>query len=145
MISGGVQHSWHRISKTHISKVVYYITFRQAALFSFFTFVLLLYNCIFSVYVIIQKPDIRGHLKSTFIEEGRGRVIEKQTKMNRGRRGSSICVRSLFLKKMLRFSKWSFVFILQFFLLIIMKIDFSARFYFAQLFSALSIISLAHF
>ena len=59
----------------------------------------------------------RGHSKSTFVEEGRG-VIEKRTKTNRGRmggggRGPSMCVRS-FKKKMLRFSKWSFINILQF-------------------------------
>ena len=46
-----------------------------------------------------------GHSKSTFVEEGKGgEAIEKQTKMNMGR-GPSMCVHSLFLKKMLRFSK----------------------------------------
>ena len=63
-----------------------------------------------------------GHSKSTFVEEGKGgEVIEKQTKMNMGR-GPSMCVHSLFLKKMLRFSKWSFIDILQFFLLIVMTV-----------------------
>ena len=47
-----------------------------------------------------------------------GRGIEKRTKTNRGRGCTSMCVRSL-KKKMLRFWKWSFIIILQFFLLII--------------------------
>ena len=50
---------------------------------------------------------------------GRGRVIEKQTKTNRGRWG---VLAFAFLKKMLRFSKWSFIVILQFFLLLIMAV-----------------------
>ena len=68
---------------------------------------------IFSL-VVIQKVRL--------LRRGRGgEVIEKQTKMNMGR-GPSMCVHSLFLKKMLRFSKWSFIDILQFFLLIIMAV-----------------------
>ena len=114
---------------------------------------------IFSL-VVIQKVRL--------LRRGRGgEVIEKQTKMNMGR-GPSMCVHSLFLKKMLRFSKWSFIDILQFFLLIVMTvlnikpswniifspvneccaIAFASHFYFAELlvlFSVLSIIVLAHF
>ena len=68
---------------------------------------------IFSL-VVIQKVRL--------LRRGRGgEVIEKQTKMNMGR-GPSMCVHSLFLKKMLRFSKWSFIDILQFFLLIVMTV-----------------------
>ena len=44
---------------------------------------------------------------------GGGDVIEKRTKTNRGSAGPTMCVRSL-LKKMLRFSKGSFVVILVF-------------------------------
>ena len=33
------------------------------------------------------------------VDEGTGGVIEKRTKINRGRRGPSMCVHSLFLKK----------------------------------------------
>ena len=52
-------------------------------------------------------------------EEG---VIEKWTKTNR-EKGVLACVYSHFLiKKMLRFSKWSFIVILQFFLLIIIAV-----------------------
>ena len=47
--------------------------------------------------------------------EGGGGVIEKRTKMNRGSGGPTMCVRSL-LKKMLRFSKGSFIVILVFFI-----------------------------
>ena len=49
---------------------------------------------------------VRGHTKSTFVQDGRGGVIEKQTKKKRDGGGGclSMCVRSLF-KKMLRFSK----------------------------------------
>ena len=44
--------------------------------------------------------SIRGHSKSKSIEEeGRGKVIEKQTKTNRGRESPSTCVSSLFQKK----------------------------------------------
>ena len=64
---------------------------------------------------------LKGHSKSMFVEDWRG-FIEKQTKMNRGREGPSICVHSLFKKKMLRFSKKSFIAILQFFLLIILAV-----------------------
>ena len=68
---------------------------------------------IFSL-VVIQKVRL--------LRRGRGgEVIEKQTKMNMGR-GPSMCVHSLFLKKMLRFSKWSFIDIVQFFLLIVMTV-----------------------
>ena len=47
-------------------------------------------------------------------------VIEKRTKKTG--EGPSMCVRSLFFKKMLWFSKWSFMVILQFFLLIVMAV-----------------------
>ena len=72
--------------------------------------------CVVFIYVSINKNyrdifNLGGHSKSMFVEE-------KRTKTNmRGR--LSLCIRSL-LKKMLRFSKWSFIVILQFFLLIIM-------------------------
>ena len=51
-------------------------------------------------------------------------VIEMRTKTKRGRkeRGVQSCVYVRFFKKMLRFSKWSFIVILQFFLLIIMAV-----------------------
>ena len=49
---------------------------------------------------------VRGYSKGMFIEEGSGRVIEKQTKTSRRRGVPSMCVRSVFLKNMLRFSKW---------------------------------------
>ena len=48
---------------------------------------------------------VRGYSKGMFIEEGSGRVIEKQTKTSRRRGVPSMCVRSVFLKNMLRFSK----------------------------------------
>ena len=51
----------------------------------------------------VQKR-IRGHSKSTFVEEGRGRSLKSEQKRARGG-GPNMCVRSLFLKKMLRFSK----------------------------------------
>ena len=89
----------------------------------------------------------RGHSKSTFVEDGKGGVIEKRTKGNRGM-GVLAFVYVRFFKKNAEIFKMKFFFILQFFLLSIMKIDFSARFYFAQifvLFSALSIIFFAHF
>ena len=69
------------------------------------------------------KLCIRGHLKSTFVEEGRvgkGKSLKSEQKQT-GVGGPSIHVR-FFLKKMLRSSKWSFKVILQFFLLIIMAV-----------------------
>ena len=71
---------------------------------------------------VMSKDFKRGYSKSTFVEErrggrGGGGVIEKRTKTNRG---SGVLV--LFWKKMLRFSKWSFIVIFQFFLLIIMAV-----------------------
>ena len=80
--------------------------------------------------------SLRSHSKSTYIKKG--------TKTNRGSRGVLACVYVRFFKKnWLRFLKWSFIVILQFLLLIVLKIDSSARFYFAQLFifSALSIMA----
>ena len=72
-----------------------------------------------------RKCLTRGHSKSTFVEEGRrrgGEVTEKWIKTNRGR-GVLACVYVRFFKKnILRFSKWSFIIILQFFLLIIMAV-----------------------
>ena len=55
-----------------------------------------------------------------FVEEGGSSLKSKQK--GTGNRGPSTCVRSLFLEKMLRFSKWSFKVILQFFILIIMTV-----------------------
>ena len=63
----------------------------------------------------------RGHSKSTFIEEGK----EGHWKANKNKQGEgspSVCVRSPFLKKMLKFSKWSFIVIHQFLLLSIMAV-----------------------
>ena len=80
--------------------------------------------------------------------KGGGRSLKSEQKRTGGGGRPSMCVRSLFLKKMLRFSKWSFVVIPQFFLLIVMKMDSSACFYFAQLlvlFPPQSNIFFAHF
>ena len=56
-----------------------------------------------------------------FVEEGRGGVIEKRTKTNRGMEVlARVYLR--FFKKILRFSKSSFIVIFQFFLLIIMAV-----------------------
>ena len=67
---------------------------------------------------------LRDHSK-TFAEEerGGGRRHWKANKNEQGEEGGrpSMCVRSL-LKKMLRFSKWSSIIILQFFILIIMAV-----------------------
>ena len=60
--------------------------------------------------------DVWGHSKSTFVEERGEGVIEKRTKKNRGR-GVLAFVFVRFFEKTLRFSKWSFIVILQFFLL----------------------------
>ena len=100
--------------------------------------------------------------------EGGGEVNEKRSKTNKG--GSQhVCTFALFKKKMLWFSKWSFIVILQFFLLIIIAVSnikpswkiiifgpvnewraiaFGSPFYFAHLFvlvSALFIITLCIF
>ena len=72
--------------------------------------ILLLFKLYFPLGVIQKVRSLRG----------RG-VIEKRTKTNKGRGSPSMCVRSL-LKKMLRFSKWIFIVIIQFFLLIIMAV-----------------------
>ena len=76
----------------------------------------------------------------------RGEVIEKRTKRTVGGRSQHLCA-CTFLKKNADIFKMK-LYILQFFLLIIMKIYFSACFYFAQLFvlfSAPSIVFFAHF
>ena len=89
---------------------------------------------------VIQKVRSLG--------KGEGRSLKSEQKRTGGGGRPSMCVRSLFLKKMLRFSKWSFIVIPQFFLLIVMKIDSSACFYFAQLlvlFPPQSNIFFAHF
>ena len=41
---------------------------------------------------------VRGHTKSTFVQDGRGGVIEKRTKKKREGECLSMCVRSLFKK-----------------------------------------------
>ena len=46
----------------------------------------------------------------------------KLNKKKQGEGSPSMCVRLLFKKKMLRFSKWSFIVILRFFLLIVMAV-----------------------
>ena len=92
-----------------------------------------------------------------------------KAKKNKQEKGVLVCAYVHFFKKMLRFSKSSFIVILQFLLLIIMTvwnikpswkiiifspvnewhaIDFASPFYFTRLFilfSALSIIFFAHF
>ena len=65
----------------------------------------------------------RDHSENTFVEGKEGGSHWKANKNEQGEgEGPSICVRSLFKKKMLRFSKWSFIVILQFFLLVIMAV-----------------------
>ena len=64
---------------------------------------------------------IRGHSKSTFVEEER----RDHWKANKNEQGEGVlaCLYVRFLKKnILRFSKWSFTVILQFFLLLIMAV-----------------------
>ena len=64
---------------------------------------------------------VRGHSKSTFVEEGRESLKSEQIWKGGGGGGvPTMCVCSLFLKQMLRFSKRSLIVILQFLLLIIM-------------------------
>ena len=41
---------------------------------------------------------VRGYTKSTFVQDGRGGVIEKRTKKKREEGCLSMCVRSLFKK-----------------------------------------------
>ena len=63
-----------------------------------------------------------SHSKSTFVEEWKeGRSLKSKQKWT-GEGSPSMCVHLLFVKKMLRFSKGSFLDILQFFLLIVMTI-----------------------
>ena len=67
---------------------------------------------------------LRGHSKSTFVEEGSGGGNWKAYK-NEQEEGQGVlaCVYVCFFKKkMLRLSKWSFIVILHFFLLIIMAV-----------------------
>ena len=64
-----------------------------------------------------QIKTCKGSFKKYVVERGEG-VIEKRTKTG----VVLACVRSLFLKQMLIFSKLSFIVILQFFLLIIMAV-----------------------
>ena len=68
------------------------------------------------------NPLIGGHSKSKFVEEGRGGDHWKANKSKQGEEGSQHMCTFAFFKKMLRFSKWSFIVILQFFLLIIMGV-----------------------
>ena len=70
-----------------------------------------------------QIKACKGSFKKYVVERGEG-VIEKRTKTSKGEGGGMVlaCVRSLFLKQMLTFSKLSFIVILQFFLLIIMAV-----------------------
>ena len=64
---------------------------------------------------------VRSHSKSTFVEERR---VVGHWKANENEKGEGVltCMSVCFFKKMLRFSKWSFITILQFFLLIIMAV-----------------------
>ena len=67
-------------------------------------------------------PLLWGHSKSMFVERGEGGHW-KANKNEQGEGGGpSMCVCLLFLKQILAFSKWSFIVILQFFLLIIMVV-----------------------
>ena len=67
-------------------------------------------------------PLLWGHSKSMFVERGEGGHW-KANKNEQGEGGGpSMCVCLLFLKQILAFSKWSFIVILQFFLLIIMAV-----------------------
>ena len=59
--------------------------------------------------------------KVCLLRRGGEGIPEKRTKMIRGR-GVLACVYVRFFKKMFRFSKWSFIVTLQFFLLIIMAV-----------------------
>ena len=74
--------------------------------------VMICYWCFFSIKGSFKKYVLWGG--------GEGGVIEKRTQTNWGWGFPNMCVRSLFKKKMLRFSKWIFIVILQIFLLIIM-------------------------
>ena len=86
---------------------------------------LVLHNFLKTVLSTIRMATmifVRGHSKVRPLRRGGGEVIEKRTKTNRAR-GVLSCVYVRFLKKkMLRFSKWSFIVLLQFFLLIIMAV-----------------------
>ena len=67
---------------------------------------------------------LRGHSKSTFVEEGSegGNWKANKNEQEEGQ-GVLACVYVCFFKKkMLRLSKWSFIVILHFFLLIIMAV-----------------------
>ena len=86
---------------------------------------LVLHNFLKTVLSTIRMATmifVRGHSKVRSLRRGGGEVTEKRTKTNRAR-GVLSCVYVRFLKKkMLRFSKWSFIVLLQFFLLIIMAV-----------------------
>ena len=67
------------------------------------------YYDVMSIFFLKNKLKhwhIRGHSKSMFIVEGRG-VIERQTKMNRGR-GVLACVYVHFFNKNIEISKMKF-------------------------------------
>ena len=68
-----------------------------------------------------QIEHNRDHSKSTFIEEKREGSLKSEQNWTWGG-GVLACVYVRFLKKMLRFSKWPFILILQFFLLTIMTV-----------------------
>ena len=90
-------------------KVIYYKTSYKKSLKTISFFI-----------TIFKSNCFKGLIKKYVRWGGEGvGVIEKRTKTNRERRDPSMCVRSLFWKKVLRFSKWSFIVILQFFLLVI--------------------------
>ena len=73
--------------------------------------------------VINFEINLRGHSKSSFIEEGtEGGGHWKVNKNKKGEGGSCHVCTFAFFKKMVRFSKWSVIVILQFFLLIIMAV-----------------------
>ena len=50
----------------------------------------------FSTQMEFAVDCLRGHSKSTFVEEGREEIIEKRTKMNTGRGSPSMCVLRFF-------------------------------------------------
>ena len=68
-----------------------------------------------------QIEHNRDHLKRTYIEEKREGSLEAN-KNEHGKEGSWHVCTFVFLKKILRFSKWPFILILQFFLLTIMTV-----------------------
>ena len=68
-----------------------------------------------------QHFEKGGIQKVSSLRRGRG-ILGKRVNTNRGKWGSSMCVHSRFFKKNAEILCWSFINILQFFLLIIMAV-----------------------